>query len=147
MNTLNSMNSLTSQLAASSSQSYPNDPTAATNQAISRMELTKGWQNFMQQPWVKDLGERYPSAIELSHTCSAHRPEYKQQAEDLLYSAPIQDRQQLRNFFLGKLGLEELSCRRSGAGAGACDKRAAFMEIYRIASEACTPQQSQGIYL
>ena len=146
MNAMNSMNSLTG-LAASSSQSYPNDPTAATNQAISRMELTKGWQNFMQQPWVKELGERYPSAIDLSHTCSAHRPEYKQQAEDLLYSAPIQDRQQLRNFFLGKLGLEELSCRRSGAGAGACDKRAAFMEIYRIASEACTPQQSQGIYL
>jgi hypothetical protein len=147
MNMLSKLSGPNNQFATSISQSYPDDPTAATNQAIGRMELTKGWQNFMQQPWVKDLGERYPSAIELSHTCSAHRPEYKQQAEDLLYSAPIQDRQQLRNFFLGKLGLEELSCRRSGAGAGACDKRAAFMEIYRIASEACSSQKSQGIYL
>lgn len=130
------------------STNWPASPEQAATRAISDMGLRqKGWRGFDQLPWVKDVAERYPQAIELAHTCSSHRPEYKDQATDLFYSTPQEDRALLRDYFAGKLGLEELSCQRSGAAAGLCDKRAAFREIYKIGYEACQPQQRAGMYL
>ena len=46
-----------------------------------------------------------------------------------------EDKKGIHNYFMGKLGLEELSCRMNGAGSGNCDKRTAFFEICRMTHE------------
>jgi hypothetical protein len=121
-----------------SSSSWPQKPEAAANQAISLWGLKqKGWMGFDKIPWVAKVKEEYPEAISLAQTCSIHRPEFRESAASLLEAAPASDRPLLRDYFAGKLGLEELSCRRSGAGAGMCDKRSAFQEIYQMAHQAC----------
>lgn len=48
----------------------------------------------------------------------------------VLELASAQEKQQIRAYFTAKLALEDLSCRTNGAGAGACDKKAAFLEIF-----------------
>lgn len=134
-----------SQQAASS---WSDNPEVAARQAIGDFGLRqKGWMGFDKLAWVQDVKERFPAAIQLAQTCSSHRPEYLGQAEDLLYSTPMEDRPLLRDYFVGKLGLEELSCQMNGAGAGLCDKRTAFREIFKIAQEACKPSLSQGLLL
>lgn len=140
---------LSQSSSSSSAQRFSDEPATACQQAISSFQLTRGWQAFGQDPWVADLTQRIPQAQNLATTCSAHRPEYQQQAKDLFLAHSQEDRLLLKDYFLGKLGLEELSCRRSGAGAGACDKRAAFMEIYRIAVECCRvePDSRPGILI
>lgn len=133
-----------------SSRSWPEAPDRAANQAIAEFGLRqKGWRGFDELPWVKEVKQRFPSAISLAQSCSAHRPEYRQQAVELFDACAPSDRPLLRDYFAGKLGLEELSCQLSGAGAGSCDKRAAYMEIYRIAQQACSPNtQAEGaLYL
>lgn len=92
---------------------------------------------FDKIPWVAQLREDYPQAVELAQSCSITRPEFRERAQTLFHEAASHDRPRLRDYFAGKLGLEELSCRRSGAGAGMCDKRSAFQEIYTIAFESC----------
>lgn len=127
---------------------WSEDPEVAGRQAIRDFGLRqKGWRGFDQFAWVQEVKERFPAAVHLAQTCSSHRPEYKGQAEDLFYSAPLEERPRLRDYFLGKLGLEELSCQMNGAGAAMCDKRAAFREIYKIAHEACHPQPGSGMLL
>ncbi|MBT9585740.1 hypothetical protein IV102_20535 [bacterium] len=134
--------------STSTPRSWPERPEQGAQQAISEFGLRqKGWMGFDKVAWVQDVRERYPAAIQLAQSCSASRPEYKEQAEHLFYSTPAEDRPLLRDYFAGKLGLEELSCQLSGAGAGMCDKRTAFMEIYSIASQACHPNPSPGLYL
>lgn len=124
-------------------------PERAAQQAISQFGLrSKGWMGFDKLEWVQDVKERYPAAIQLAQSCSSHKPEFKQQAQELFDSTPAGDRPLLRDYFAGKLGLEELSCQMNGAAAGLCDKRAAFMQIYTIAQEACAPAApKEGLYL
>jgi hypothetical protein len=117
----------------------------AANQAITAFGLQqKGWMGFDKTPWVAELRQDYPQAFSLATTCSITRPEFREQAQALFEEAPAQDRPRLRDYFAGKLGLEELSCRRSGAGAGMCDKRSAFQEIYAMAHQACQSDSSAG---
>ena len=107
--------------------------------AIRRWQLDSrqvgGWMGFDRQPFVQQVYRDYPEARELAHTCSSQRPEYQDQARGLFEGAAPEDRTRLGDYFLGKLALEELSCRLSGAGAGLCDKRAAFMRIWEIAQD------------
>jgi hypothetical protein len=107
--------------------------------AIRRWQLDSrtvgGWMGFDRQPFVQGVYRDYPAAQELAQTCSSHRPEYQEQARELFEGAEPEDRQRLGDYFLGKLALEELSCRLSGAGAGLCDKRAAFIKIWEIAQD------------
>ena len=125
-------------LSTRSPESWPQQAEAGANRAIAKWGLLqKGWMGFDQSPWVAQLKEDYPQALRLAQTCSIHRPEFREQASELFQTAPAEDRPRLRDYFAGKLGLEELSCRRSGAGAGMCDKRSAFQEIYQIANQAC----------
>lgn len=103
---------------------------ADMNQAIYGMNLRKlGWRGFEALDWVKEITGKYPDAPEIAHTCSSHRPGYMDQVKELFAGAEPADRKPLHRFFLGKLGLEELSCQMNGAAAAACDKRAAFLEI------------------
>ena len=111
-------------------------PSAAAEQAISRFNLRRlGWMGFDQLSWVTALKSEKPEAFALASSCSAHRPEYEQRARDLFATSTPDQRQALQNYFVGKLGLEELSCRMSGAGAGMCDKRTAYMKIVEISQE------------
>jgi hypothetical protein len=122
--------------------SWPNRPEQGGEIAISRWGLKqKGWMGFDALPWVAKVREDYPEAIALAQRCSVHRPEFREQAQGLFQETPTTDRPALRDYFAGKLGLEILSCRRSGAGAGMCDKRSAYMEIYEIANQACKNPQ------
>ena len=129
----------------SSPPAWSSRPEVAANQAIAAFGLQqKGWMGFDMMPWVADLRQDYPQAFSLATTCSSTRPEFREQAQTLLAEAPARDRPRLRDYFAGKLGLEELSCRRSGAGAGMCDKRSAFQEIYTMAHQACQGDSSAG---
>ncbi len=125
--------------------SWPAQPEAGANQAIAQWGLLqKGWMGFDQIPWVAELRKDYPEAISLAQTCSITRPEFREQVTELFQQAPAEDRPRLRDYFAGKLGLEELSCRRNGAGAGMCDKRSAFQEIYQIANQAVQDSSVSG---
>ena len=130
---------VSSQYSANSlppSTSWDPRPETAANQAIQRFDLSnKGWRGFDEIPWVGQLKTDYPQAYDLATTCSSHRPEFEDQARELFSQAPPQDRQRLQDYFAGKAGLEELSCRRSGAGAGMCDKRSAYYRIFEISQE------------
>jgi len=138
-----------SALLPSGARSWPDAPERGASQAISEFGLRqKGWRGFDELPWVKEVKERFPAAVSLAQSCSAHRPEYRQQAVDLFEATPQSDRALLRDYFAGKLGLEELSCQLSGSGAGSCDKRAAYMEIYAIAQQACVSKSvGDALYL
>lgn len=103
----------------------------AINQAIDRFELRRlGWRGFEELPWVLELFKRYPLAREIAWTCSSISGSKIDELQQVLSGAGKEDRQLLQSYFVGKLALEELSCRLSGAGAGACDKRAAFLQIF-----------------
>lgn len=121
------------------SSSRPRSADRDVDRAIRRWQLDSrtvgGWRGFDKQPFVQSVYRDYPAAQELATTCSSHRPEFQEQARELFESAAPEDRQRLGDYFLGKLALEELSCRLSGAGAGLCDKRAAFLKIWDIAQE------------
>lgn len=134
--------------AAPAAQGWDKRPEKAAIDAISRFGLaTKGWKGFDEMPWVQQLRKDIPEAFALASTCSSHKPEYLDQTHDLFANAQPQDRGRLQDYFAGKLGLEELSCRRSGAGAGLCDKRAAFYRIHEIGHEYANPAPREGLYL
>ncbi len=100
------------------------------NQAIRKWDLEKlGWRGFQQLDWVEDITNKYPEAVNIAHTCSSHTPGFLDQVSDLCDGIPKEDQRQIHNYFVGKLGLEELSCRRSGPMGGLCDKKNAFIQI------------------
>lgn len=104
------------------------------NKGISNWQLEKlGWRGFQELDWVENITNKYPEAVNIAHTCSSHTPGYLDQVQDLFDSAKSSaDQKELHNYFVGKLGLEELSCRRSGAAGGLCDKKRAYMDICRL---------------
>lgn len=101
------------------------------NQCIEKWDLKhQGWRGFEKMDWVSDITNKYPEAVHIAHTCSSHTPGYLDQVKDLVDSASSsEDKKQIHNYFMGKLGLEELSCRNSGAAGGLCDKKRAYLEI------------------
>ncbi len=104
------------------------------NKAITDWNLTKlGWRGFQALDWVSDITNKYPEAVNIAHTCSSFRPGYLDQVQDLFdgIKSPS-DKKELHKYFVGKLGLEELSCRNSGAAGGLCDKKRAYLEICRL---------------
>ena len=104
------------------------------NQCISKWDLKSlGWRGFGKLDWVTDITNKYPECEHIAHTCSGHTPGYLDQVQDLMDSASSkEDKKGIHNYFMGKLGLEELSCRNSGAAGGLCDKKVAFLEICRL---------------
>ena len=104
------------------------------NGAINNWNLKNlGWRGFEKLDWVENITNKYPEASNIAHTCSAHTPGYVDQVVDLFSTvSDKQDRKDLHNFFVGKLGLEELSCRNSGAAGGLCDKKRAFIDICQV---------------
>jgi len=109
----------------------------AIDEAISRWNLQRvGWMGFESLPWVHALKEKYPDVDTIAHTCTIHDNKFKKQVPALLDEIEPQDFNAVRSYFVGKLALEELSCRLSGAGAGLCDKRAAYIQIFDILREA-----------
>lgn len=105
----------------------------AITQAITKWNLDKvGWRGFESLPWVQALSQRYPDMEQIGHTCSTHDGKYKDEVRDLVGAIDRKDFADVRSYFVGKLALEELSCRMSGAGAGLCDKRGAFLDIFEM---------------
>jgi hypothetical protein len=101
--------------------------------AIGEFQLRNGWKAFEAQEWVQELIQLYPAMKPLAELASTYNDQgYLQKAEDLFLSAAPEDRPGIENYFIGKLGLEELSCRMHGAGAGACDKKGAFLQIFEL---------------
>ena len=106
------------------------------NQAISKWDLQHlGWRGFQQLDWVEDITNKYPEAVNIAHTCSSHTPGYLDQVNDLFEGMPKADQKEVHKYFIGKLGLEELSCRNSGAAGGLCDKKGAYLQICQLTKE------------
>ena len=139
---------LASQASAPTQSGWSSNNEQVANQAIDRFGLaSKGWMGFDKLPWVAELKKDCPAAIKLAETCSSHDPIFRDQANDLFAHAQPQDRQRIQDYFAGKTGLEELSCRRSGPEGGLCDKKGAFYQILDISREYMNPAQREGIYL
>lgn len=109
------------------------DVMSEANKAINKWDLKhEGWRGFEKFDWVSDITNKYPEAVNIAHTCSSHTPGYLDQVKDLFEDMPKEDRKQVHNYFIGKLGLEELSCRMSGAAGGLCDKKGAYIQICQL---------------
>ena len=104
------------------------------NRCIDKWDLKHlGWRGFEKLDWVTDITNKYPEAVNIAHTCSSHTPGYLDQVQDLFDGVKSSsDKKELHKYFVGKLGLEELSCRNSGAAGGLCDKKRAYLEICRL---------------
>lgn len=108
------------------------------NKAIEKWDLKHlGWRGFEKLDWVSDITNKYPEASNIAHTCSSMRPGYLDQVNDLFEGMPKADRKMVHNFFIGKLALEELSCRLNGPAAGQCDKKGAFIQICQLTKGLC----------
>ena len=107
------------------------------NRCIDKWDLKHlGWRGFEKLDWVTDITNKYPECEHIAHTCSCFNPGYLDDVQDLMDGAASkEDKKGIHNYFMGKLGLEELSCRMNGAGSGNCDKRTAFFEICRMTHE------------
>ncbi len=106
-------------------------PTGAIAQAIEIFKLKSlGWRGFEELDWVKAIHFKYPLVREIALKCSSIRGTMIEEVLQLIASAKPEDKPIIQSFFVCKLALEELSCRMNGAGAGMCDKRAAYMEIF-----------------
>ena len=104
---------------------------AVIAQAIERFRLFKlGWIGFDQLEWVGALYAAHPEARDIALTCSIHSGGFMERVRDLFDACSKDDRLLMLNYFIGKLALEELSCRRSGSAAGLCDKKSAFLQIW-----------------
>jgi hypothetical protein len=114
----------------------------AVRAAVAEFDLYNlGWQRFHALDWVRELDERY-QIIDLSYAVSSYLGFRLDEARRLFEQADVDDRQGILNFFAGKQALEELSCRRSGAGAGACDKRCGYSEIVRLYEQLLAKEES-----
>ncbi|MBQ7529749.1 hypothetical protein IJT10_07615 [bacterium] len=103
------------------------------NKAIDKWDLKHlGWRGFEQLDWVSDITNKYPDAAHIAHTCSTTRPGYLDQVNDLFEGMPKEDRKMVHKYFIGKLALEELSCRMSGGAGGLCDKKGAYVQICQL---------------
>lgn len=103
--------------------------------AIERFELRRrGWQGFEALPWVEEIQRLYPAIRQLAASASMITREFYEPAHQLFEAARTDDRAVIGEYFLGKLALEQLSCNMFGAGAGACDRRAAYLAIWEIFS-------------
>lgn len=108
------------------------NPEQAVEQAIRRFALMRlGWQGFDALDWVAELYNKYPVMREIVYGSSIIHGVRLEELLSLLGAAKSEDLPFIKSYFIGKLALEELSCRRNGAGAGSCDKKAALMQIFQ----------------
>ncbi|MBX9948691.1 MAG: hypothetical protein K2Y39_05995 [Candidatus Obscuribacterales bacterium] len=102
-------------------------------EAINGFGLIKlGWKGFDELPWVAELHVKYPALQNIALHASSALDCKLQDVADLFAAATTEDRRAIRSYFVGKLALEKLSCNRSGAGAGMCDKFGAFLKIFEL---------------
>lgn len=106
---------------------------SAIVEAISRFELRRlGWRGFESLEWVKELKMQYPVIEAIATNTSSISGVLSPAVMQLFAEARADDRQTIRNYFIAKLALEKLSCDRSGAGAGMCDKYSAYLQIFEL---------------
>ena len=106
------------------------------NQAINKWNLKElGWRGFEKLDWVTDITNKYPEAVNIAHTCSSLKPGFLDQVADMCEGMPKKDLKEIHKYYIGKLGLEELSCRMSGPTAGLCDKKGAYIQICQMTKE------------
>lgn len=116
---------------------WSDHPDTAIETAITRWSLNRvGWRGFEGLPWVTALKEKYPDVDHIAHTCTIHDNKFKKQVPALLDEVAPEDLCAVQSYFVGKLALEELSCRANGSMAGLCDKRAAYMQIFDMLKDA-----------
>lgn len=86
-----------------------------------------GWQRFDQLDWVAALLKRLPIVERFVYRSSfADLEKFNPLLAELLREVPKADRPWLRRYIHGKLLLEQISGAAHGAGAGSCDKMAAY---------------------
>jgi len=106
---------------------------AAKVKAISFYRLEQlGWKGFDELDWAEQLLHKFPSIGMILLACNIGNPSSFDALTRLANSMSGEDRHHLRDYIIGKLGLEELSCRRSGPGSGNCDRRSALHRCTEI---------------
>lgn len=108
-------------------------------EAITAFQLRKyGWRGFEYHPAVLALKARVPELAWLAINASVHNAvPWLAEATAMLCRAHLNQRQELRSYFAGRLALEQLSSWLWGPGAGPCDKLSAFIELYLLALTWC----------
>lgn len=118
------------------SPKWGTDTEVAKRIAIAHFDLRGlGWKGFDQLDWTKYLLEKYPSIPVILIACNIGNPASFVALEALAKEMSEDDRRMLRDYVIGKLGLEELSCHRSGPAAGSCDRRAALERCAKLSFE------------
>lgn len=107
------------------------EPEGAVAEAIRMFNLKQiGWMGFDNIPWVRELKMQFPQVEEIALYCSSISGAKLKEVDVLFRGAEASARSALRAYFVAKLALEKLSCMRSGAGAGLCDKYSAYLQIF-----------------
>ncbi len=120
----------------SSTLSWNADSNAAIVQAVQEFNLRKlGWRGFESLPWVLTLKGKYPQIETIAYYTSSILGARLDEVTALFTEAAGQDRAGIRSYFVAKLALEKLSCDASGAGAGMCDKFAAYLQIFELSKQ------------
>lgn len=92
-----------------------------------------GWKGFDELDWVAALLKKHISIrVILVATLSFAQASFDA-LQELADDMSDEDRHRMRDYIVGKLALEELSCMANGAGAGACQTRTALTRCVEIA--------------
>lgn len=118
------------------SPNWGHNAEAARSMAIAHYRLNElGWKGFDELDWAAALLKKYPEVPVILLACNIGKPASFNALTELSSEMSETDRHRLRDYIVGKLGLEELSCRRSGPGSGSCDRRSALYRCVEICLE------------
>ncbi|MDZ4833445.1 MAG: hypothetical protein SGJ27_06665 [Candidatus Melainabacteria bacterium] len=94
-----------------------------------------GWKGFDELEWVAALLKKHPKiSTVLIGTLKLTEASFNA-VQSLADTMKPEERYRLRDYIIGKLALEELSCNRHGSGAGSCETRTALHRCVEIALE------------
>jgi hypothetical protein len=112
------------------SPDWGRDAEAAKVKAISFYDLRKlGWKGFNKLDWAEFLLEKYPSVPLILLSCNIGKPASFAALEEVADEMSPDDRHMLRDYIIGKLGLEELNCK---TGSRCADRRSALHRCAEI---------------
>ena len=109
------------------------DPDVAKTRAIAFYHLNElGWKGFDELDWTAFLLKKHPSVPVILLACNIGKPTSFTALTDVADDMSEDDRHLLRDYIIGKLALEEISCHKTGPGSGCSDRRSALHRCAEI---------------
>lgn len=116
------------------SPNWTSDVDGTKKQAIAIYDLTRlGWQGFDKLDWAVALLAKHPSIPVIMIATHSGSQSSFDALQALAAGMSAEDRHRFRDYIIGKLALEELSCRRNGPGSGASQSLAAMHRCAELA--------------